>query len=415
MSTVLPIVLWYGGLLGVILAALLVLWALALYALKQATGFFAPGILVAGVALAALSSWALTSSIGLNQENQLVKVREPLMRFVAGSVLTRSAIEDVGAAAEPSSDLTALQAKYDVHQMSLENLLQAEWQYQRGRPWNERALLHKTTWDLQDLRVHHAQWEKGAKGLDCPAPAVPSLSQTLERLQQRLQNQQVLAMAIGEQFEGFDLNEPQSQAVSDTTTARVLASSLVVLALLAVVAVVAVRRKRPAQAVDALVIVSALVLAGVAVWLTFRTGADQERLRADLFDRVATIYRETVDLNTSVKMLMLSPRTGVLQPRDTRERIIADYHEYGNAMSGLAQLVRIWGRAVLTGTLDTGLVSSERIATHDDLVNAIRSRTLSVYRQYVNLDGRIGDLSCRSLWFARNGNQALEDELVKLP
>jgi hypothetical protein len=40
MGNILPIVLWYSGLLGVALAALLVLWALALIAIKQSTALF---------------------------------------------------------------------------------------------------------------------------------------------------------------------------------------------------------------------------------------------------------------------------------------------------------------------------------------------------------------------------------------
>ena len=51
MSNVLPIVLWYGGLIGVVLAALLVLWALALIAIKQSTALFAAGIMLAGLVL----------------------------------------------------------------------------------------------------------------------------------------------------------------------------------------------------------------------------------------------------------------------------------------------------------------------------------------------------------------------------
>ena len=59
MSNVLPIVLWYGGLLGIAVAVLLVLWALALYAIKQATDLFTAGILVGGLALAGASTWAV--------------------------------------------------------------------------------------------------------------------------------------------------------------------------------------------------------------------------------------------------------------------------------------------------------------------------------------------------------------------
>src|SRR5262249_35041196 len=100
MSTVLPIVLWYGGLIGITLAVLLVLWALALIAIKHATGRFPAGIMLAGLALALAASWAITRATDLNQGNQLVKVHELLMRFVAGSVSTRGALEDVRAVAE---------------------------------------------------------------------------------------------------------------------------------------------------------------------------------------------------------------------------------------------------------------------------------------------------------------------------
>ena len=51
----------------------------------------------------------------------------------------------------------------------------------------------------------------------------------------------------------------------------------------------------------------------------------------------------------------------------------------------------------------------------DDLLNAVRSRTLVLYRQYVQLDRRIADLSCRSEWFPRDANRTREDELLALP
>jgi len=206
MSSVLPIVLWYGGLIGVALAALLVLWALALIAIKQSTALFAAGIMLAGLVLAIAAGWAVTHAIDLSQGNQLVKVHEPLMRFIAGSVYARGALEDVRAAAEPSADLTAFQAKYDSHEASIANLLQEEWQYQRGGPWDENGLLYKMTWDVNDLLIHHARWEKRAEALECPASSdVPFLSGATMKLQERMQSQQMLATAIGEQFEGYDL------------------------------------------------------------------------------------------------------------------------------------------------------------------------------------------------------------------
>jgi hypothetical protein len=211
MSDVLPVVLWYGGLLGVALVALLVLWALVLYAIKRTSDLLTAGIVAGALILAAFSSWAVSLSMGLSQGNQLLKVHQPLVRLVAGSVFARGALEDLRAVAEPSPDLTALQAKYDAHQASIESLLQAEWRY--------------------------------------------------------------------------------------------------------------------------------------------------------------------------------------------HDRLVTDYAEYLNSVNGVTQLVRLWDRAVLTGTLDTGLVSSERIQTHDDLLDSIRSRTL--YRQYVQLDRRIADMRCRSEWFAR--------------
>ena len=227
MSNVLPIVLWYGGLLGVALAALLVLWGLALYAIKRSTDLFTAGILAASLVLAAASSWAVSHAMSLNQDNQLRKVHEPLVRLVAGSVFARGALEDLRAAAEPSPDLTALQAKYDAHEASIESLLEAEWQYHRGGPWDERGLLYKTTWDLNEVRVHHARWEKRAEALECPATsALPALSDASALLQDRLQMQRTLAQAVGDQFEGYDLIEEQSQPLSDATTIEMLAGVL---------------------------------------------------------------------------------------------------------------------------------------------------------------------------------------------
>ena len=188
-----------------------------------------------------------------------------------------------------------------------------------------------------------------------------------------------------------------------------------VLALLSGVAVFFVWRKRSWHIIDALVAVAAVVMVNLAGWLALGAGADQEQLRANLFGKAATVYRETLDLNENLKALMLVPRGGVLQPRDSAEKLIADYAEYMNSVNGLTQLVRIWDRAVLTGVLDAGLVSSERIQSHDDLLNAVRSRTLVLYRQYVQLDRRIADLSCRSEWFPRDANRTREDELLALP
>jgi hypothetical protein len=416
MSNVLPIVLWYGGLLGVAVAALLALWGLALYAIKRSTDLFTAGMLTASLVLAVASSWAVSHAMSLNQDNQLRKVHEPLVRLVAGSVFARGALEDLRAAAEPSPDLTALQAKYDAHEASIESLLEAEWQYHRGGPWDERGLLYKTTWDLNEVRVHHARWEKRAEALECPATsALPALSDASALLQDRLQMQRTLAHAVGDQFEGYDLIEEESQPVSDATTMKMLAGVLGILALLGAAAVVFVVLNRSLHIVDALVVVAVLVLASLAAWLSLGAGAEQERLRADLFARAATVYRETVDLNESLKTVMPAPRGGVLQPRDSSDRLITDYAGYLNSVNGLTQLVRIWDRAVLTGTLDTGLISTERIQTHDDLLNGVRSRLLALYRQYVQLDRRIADMRCRSEWFERNDGRTREDELVALP
>jgi hypothetical protein len=416
MRNVLPIVLWYGGLLGIVAACLFALWALGLYALKQATSAFVAWLLLGALVLAIGSSWAVTHAISLNQGNQLLKVHEPLIRLVAGSVYTRAALEDVRALAEPSPDLTALLSNYDAHEASIESLLGAEWQFHRGGPWDEHRLLYKTTWDLNDIRVHHARWEKRAEALECPStPALPALSDVSARLQDRLQTQRTLAEAIGEQFEGYDINAPQSQPSSDARTIRALAVVCGGLSLLSGAAVFFVWRKRSWHIIDALVAVAAIVLVNLAGWLALGAGADQEQLRANLFGKAAIVYRETLDLNDSLKALMPVPRGGVQQPRDSAEKLIADYADYMNSVNGLTQLVRIWDRAVLTGVLDAGLVSSERIQSRDDLLNAVRSRTLMLYRQYVQLDRRIADLSCRSEWFPRDGNRTREDELLALP
>ena len=416
MSSVLPIVLWYGGLIGVVLAALLVLWALALIAIKQSTALFAAGIMLAGLVLAIAAGWAVTHAIDLSQSHQLVKVHEPLMRFIAGSVYARGALEDVRAAAEPSADLTAFQAKYDSHDASIANLLQAEWQYHRGGPWDEPGLLYKMTWDVNDLLIHHARWEKRAEALECPASSdVPFLSGATMKLQERMQSQQMLATAIGEQFEGYDLGGQASQPLSDAAVMKTLAVVLGGLAIVSGATVFFIWRKRSWHPIDGLVAAAAIVLVNLAGWLALGAGADQERLRASLFAQTVKVYRETLDLTSSVKTLMLTPRGGVLQPRDSSDKIIADYGDYRNALNGLAQLVRVWDRAVLTGTLDTGLISSERIQTHDDLLNSIRARTLTLYRQYAQIDRRLADLSCRSEWFAKDPGQSREDRLVTLP
>ncbi len=416
MSTLWPTVLWYGGLLGVGLAALFTLWALALYIIKHATGAFVSVILGAALALAATSTWALTYGTSLGQGGQLLKVHGPLLQLAAAAVHTRAALEDVRAAAAPSPDLTSLQSTYEGHEASIDSLLQAEWQFHRRGAWDEAALLYKVTWGLNDVQVHHARWEKRAEALECPAlSSAPALSDAMSRLQERLQAHQMVARVVGEQFDGYDLAQQDSQPTSSATVTRRLAVVLGGLALLCMVAAALVWRKRPRHGIDVLVAVAAIVLVNLAGWLALGTGADQEGLRAALFARAATVYRESVDLNERVKTLMPTPREGVLPPRDSAESLVTDYAEYMNSVRALVQLVRVWDRAVLTGTLDTGIVSSEQVRTHDDLLNAIRSRLLTLYRQYVQLDGRITGLHCRSEWFPRTDGRAREDELLALP
>ena len=416
MSALWPTVLWYGGLLGIALAALFVLWALALYVVKQATGGFAAAILIAALALATVSTWAVTRATSLDQRNQLVKVHAPLVRMLAGSIDTRSALEDVRAVAQPSQELTAFQSKYEGYEASVERVLQAEWQFHRRGAWDEPALLYKTTWDVIDLQVHHARWEKRAEALVCPATAsTPVLPDAMGRLQERLQSQLMLVQVVGDQFDGYDL-EGASQPVNNATVIRTLAIVIGSLALLTVVAAALVWRKRPRQGVDVLVAIAAIVLVNLAGWLALGTGADQERLRSDLFASVATVYRETLDLNAGLKTLMPVAREGVLQPRDSAESLITDYAQYMNSVRDLVQLVRIWDRAVLTGTLDTGVVvQQERIRTHDDLLNAVRSGMLAMYRQYVQLDRRVEALQCRSEWFTKTADRAREEALLELP
>lgn len=411
-----PIALWYGGVMGIGLAALLVLWALAIIAFKQATGVFASGLLLVAVVLAAASTWAVTNATDLKQTSQLQTIHGPLVRLVAASVSSRGALEEVRAAAEPSAELTALQSKYDGHAASIENLLQAEWQYHRAGPWDEGALLYKLTWDLNAVRVHHARWEKRAEGLDCPAPpAVLDLPEAVSRLKDHLQNERVLAGAIAEQFEGFAVEAPESRTVSDAAVMKGIAVVCGGLALLCAAAVVLVWRKRSWLMIDVVVAVTAIVLVNLAGWLALGAGSDQERLRANLFAASATVSREAIELNQNANALMPVVRSGALQPRRTRETLTADYAEYLNSVRSLEQLVRIWDQFVLTGTLDTGLVASERVNTHDDLLDAIRSRTLTLYRQYAQIDRGVADLSCRAEWFPREGGSTMEDQLLALP
>src|SRR4030095_13515833 len=284
MSSLLSAVLWYGGLLGIGLAVLLLLWALALYALKQSTDLFTTAMLAGALVLAVAASWGVIHARGSNQGNQLLKSHEPLLRLVAGSVSTRLALEDVRAVAEPSPGLTALQSKYDGHEAAIESLLQAEWQYHRGGPWDEQGLLYKMTWDVNEVRIHHARQEKRAEALECPAgSAVPSLDEVSARLRDRLQTQGMLAQAVGQQFEGYDLEAQGPAPASRGTTMKLLAGILGAFALVSAVAVPFAARERPRRIFDALVIVTALVLAGVAGWLVLGAGVEQEQLRANLF------------------------------------------------------------------------------------------------------------------------------------
>ena len=415
-TSILTSVLWYGGLLGLGLSVLLLLWALALYAIKHATDRFTAATLAGALVLAVASSWAVTRATTLDQENLLSNVHEPLIQLLAASVDTRGALEDVRAVAEPSPGLTALQSKYDSHEASIETLLQAEWQYYRGRPWDERSLLYKMTWDVNDIRVHHARHEKRAEALECPAnPAVPFLDAAGARLRDRLQAERTLAETIGKQFDGYDPGTQGAASARGVRTMRLLAGLAGVLAVASAAAVAFAARKRSWHLLDGLVALAALVFAGLAGWLALGAGADQERLGGDLFARAAAVRRETVDLSESLKALMLLPRGGVLQPRDSRERLVADYGEYHSSVAALASLVRAWDRFVLTGTLDAEGASAQRIQTHDDLLDAIRSRTSMLYRQYAQLDRRIADLGCRSEWFPRSEGRTREDALLMLP
>jgi hypothetical protein len=405
---------WYVGLFGVAVATVLMLWALGLIAIKQSTDHFAARILMAGLILAVAGAWAVTHATRLNQSNQLMKVHEPLMRLVAGSVSTRGALDDLRAVAEPSPALTDVLDKYDGRDASIAHLLQAEWQYYRGAPWDERALLYKMTWDVSSLLVYHAPFQKRLEVPECPNPAaVPSLPDATTRLQERMKAQLTLAETIAGQFEGYDVDGQQSEPVNDAAVMKTLAIICGGFALLSGATVFFVWRKRSWHLIDGLVALTAIVLVNVAGWLALGSGADQERLRANLFAQAATVFRETRALTNSVNTLMLTARGGVVEPRDSRERILADYKDYGNSLLGLEQLIRVWGRDVLTGKLDTGLISSERIQTRDDLLNSIRARTLTLYRQYAQLHRRLEDLKCVSEWFPKD--RSLEDALVALP
>jgi hypothetical protein len=416
MSTLWPIALWYGGLLAIVAAALLGLWALALIALKQATDFFASALLIAVIVLSVGSGWAVMRATGLNQIFQLQRVHEPLMRLVADSIQSRRTLEDVLTAAEPSAELTALQSKYDAHATSIENLLQAEWQYHRAGPWDERGLLYKMTWDVTDLFAHHARWDKRAEALDCPAPPPPkALPDAVEALKERFQSERLLAGAVGGQIEGFDISQPQAQRVSDATIVTAMAGVCGVLALLIAAAVLVAWRKRSWSAIDVVAAVTAVVLVNLAGWLALGAGSDQERLRENLFYKAAAVYGETLELTKSLDALMPLPRNEIRAPRETKEKLIADHAEFMNSLTSLVQLVRTWDRDVLTGTLDTRLIASEQIRTRDDLLNAVRARTLTLFRQSVQLERGIADLSCRSEWFPRERDITREQRLVGLP
>ena len=414
MASVLPIVLWYGGLLGAALAAVFVGWALVQYATRESAG--GPvALLLAGLALALGSSSALVRGTSLNHENQLRAVHAPLIRLAANGVSARAALDDVRSAAEPSADLAALLSKFDQHERSIDALLEAEWQYQRTAVWNEPALLHEITWALNDVLVHHARWENVGTALECPQNhAAPSLDESIQTLHGRLQEQATLAAAMGEQFEGFDFQAGGRDATSDTLVVRVVAIVMAALALLAIGVFLYVRRTRPPGAVDIVVAGVAVGLGALGVWLAAGSGNEPERRREDLFARTVAVHRESTDLRESASALALMPRGVVVPPRVTREQVIGDYVQYKNALVAATQLVRTWDRLVLTGRLEPEIGWSDRIRTHDELLQHVRSQLLAVYRQYLAIDRKISALNCRSEWFPRDPSQTREDRLVAL-
>ena len=68
-TSIVASVLWYGGLLGLALSVLLLLWALALYAIKHAADRFTGTLLAGALVLAVAASWAVTRAASLDQGN----------------------------------------------------------------------------------------------------------------------------------------------------------------------------------------------------------------------------------------------------------------------------------------------------------------------------------------------------------
>ena len=178
------------------------------------------------------------------------------------------------------------------------------------------------TWDVNDILVHHARQEKRAEALECPAnPAVPFLDDASARLRDRLQTERMLAETHREAVRWIRPSDAGLRLSSGgVRTMRLLAGLAGVLAIVSAAAVAFAARKRSWHLLDALVAVAAVVLAGLAGWLALGAGAEQERLRGDLFARTAAVHRETVDLNESLKALMLLPRVAAFFSHATHAR-----------------------------------------------------------------------------------------------
>lgn len=410
MDIVVSIVLHLAGMAGALLAGLLVTWALARIAWSQSTARSTAGLLFAGVALAAAASWALMHGMRLEQTRQLVEVHERLMQLVATGVFARGAFEDLHAAAEPSAELDALRDRLDSHERSVAALLQAEWGYYRGIPWNERELLHSTTWAVQELLVHHAR----LRGVAPECAAAPR-TDAAARLQDRLLRHRTIAGAFGEQFEGYDLDEQAADPANDAAILTMLAVLLAALSVLSAVGGALARRKRPRHPMDWLLAASALGLASLAAWMAFGEVAAQERMRARLFAQASVVYREALVLEREARALKAATLPATLRPGQLRASLVAEHDGYLNSLYGVSHVVQAWHRAVLTGALDASFVAPEPIDTHDGLLDAVRERTLVAHRQYLKLDRRLADLGCRSAWFERASGPSREERLVALP
>ena len=141
-----------GGLVGA-LGLLLALVLTLRYVSRRRLGVLASVFLLIAAGSCIVGAGAWIYATGLQDEDQLHDIHEPLMMVIARDARTRALLDEIQSVAEPSDQLAAYRDRYDAHTRSIGLLEQATWRFHRVGPWDENPLLHRIHSSLFDLVI----------------------------------------------------------------------------------------------------------------------------------------------------------------------------------------------------------------------------------------------------------------------